>query len=577
MDMLEPGKRISLKRARPNPLFQSWIEELQEEAIQKKSKLENKLSVALTSLSKYPLPLQTGAECAILKGFDKRLCMFLNKKLQIYNTFKGISLSSIDRISKENRISPILDRLDSKTNSYSTEECDVEIIDVAPKSSSQVSSSPQKSESPTKTKTYCDTIYKPPYGSGGYAILLALLKQSNNEKKELDKETLIEHAEKYCSTSFTIKKANTFYTAWSSMGKLITKGLVKRSKSGNKTIYSLTAEGCSIARDLSKNVPKTSIAEDIIYVNTSPKNTIHNEINNSKDHLVEEASTNSQTSSVQYSQIVCIELAANSFDIILLIDKQETSGLNNKNDPTVAQFKKYTNICHEYRSLKVGDYTWIAKHQTTEEELVLPFIVERKRLDDLAASIKDGRFHEQKFRLRRCGIENVIYLIENYGGKKNVGLPVQSLMQALANTRVNDVFKVHITKSLIHTARFLAIMTKRLAFRFQNKNLKGWNAAPEGTTLMTFDYFNKSTVKNKPLTVTETFIKILLQLKGVSVEKALAITSKYTTPHSLISAYKICSQKEGEFLLANLKHGELSRNVGPTVSKTIYQLFSRTI
>ncbi|KPJ14381.1 RNA polymerase-associated protein CTR9-like [Papilio machaon] len=498
MDILEPGKRISLKRARPNPLFQSWLEELQEEAIQKKSKLENKLTVALTSLSKYPLPLQSGAECAILQ-----------------------------------------------------EEYDVEIIDVAPKSSSQVRASPQNSESPSKTN--CNTIYKPSYGSGGYAILLALLEQSNDEKKQLNKETLIEHAEKYCKTSFTIKKPNTFYTAWSCMGKLITKGLVKRNKSGNKTTYSLTDEGCSIARDLSKNAPKTSIAEDIIDVNTRPKTTMQNETDNSKDLPIDVVSANSESSSVQNSQIVCIELAANTFDIILLIDKQETSGLNNKNDPTVAQFKKYPNICHEYRTLKVGDYTWIAKHRNTDQELVLPFIVERKRLDDLAASIKDGRFHEQKFRLRRCGIENVIYLIENYGGKKNVGLPVQSLMQALANTRVNDGFKIHITKSLIHTARFLAIMTKRLAFRFQSKNLKGWNAAPEGTTLMTFDYFNKSTVKNKPLTVTETFIKILLQLKGVSVEKALAITSKYTTPHSLISAYKVCSQKEGEFLLANLK------------------------
>ncbi|XP_045535916.1 crossover junction endonuclease MUS81 [Papilio machaon] len=575
MDILEPGKRISLKRARPNPLFQIWLEELQEEAIQKKSKLENKLTVALTSLSKYPLPLQSGAECAILKGFDKRLCMFLDKKLQKYNSFKGISLCSIDRISKENGIDLISERLDIiNAESYGTEEYDVEIIDVAPKSSSQVRASPQNSESPSKTN--CNTIYKPSYGSGGYAILLVLLEQSNDEKKQLNKETLIEHAEKYCKTSFTIKKPNTFYTAWSCMGKLITKGLVKRSKSGNKTTYSLTDEGCIIARDLSKNSPKTSIAEDIIHVNTRPKNTIQNETDNSKDLPIEVASANSESSSVQNSQIVCIELAANTFDIILLIDKQETSGLNNKNDPTVAQFKKYPNICHEYRTLKVGDYTWIAKHRNTEQELVLPFIVERKRLDDLAASIKDGRFHEQKFRLRRCGIENVIYLIENYGGKKNVGLPVQSLMQALANTRVNDGFKIHITKSLIHTARFLAIMTKRLAFRFQSKNLKGWNAAPEGTTLMTFYYFNKSTVKNKPLTVTETFIKILLQLKGVSVEKALAITSKYTTPHSLISAYKVCSQKEGEFLLANLKHGELNRNVGPTVSKTIYQLFSRT-
>jgi crossover junction endonuclease MUS81 len=43
---------------------------------------------------------------------------------------------------------------------------------------------------------------------------------------------------------------------------------------------------------------------------------------------------------------------------------------------------------------------------------VLDFIVERKTSDDLAASIRDGRYDEQKYRLKNCGINNVIYLIE---------------------------------------------------------------------------------------------------------------------------------------------------------------------
>lgn len=102
----------------------------------------------------------------------------------------------------------------------------------------------------------------------------------------------------------------------------------------------------------------------------------------------------------------------------------------------------------------------------------------------------------------------------------------------------------------------------------------GRNQEPINNELMTFSFFNKSSCKNKALTVTETFIKLLLQLKGVSVEKALAITNVYKTPRSLMVAYSKCSQKEGEILLANLKHGDKCRNVGPTISKSIYQLFS---
>ncbi len=49
-------------------------------------------------------------------------------------------------------------------------------------------------------------------------------------------------------------------------------------------------------------------------------------------------------------------------------------------------------------------------------DYVLDFIVERKTADDLAASIMDGRYEEQKFRLKNCGINNVIYLVEGSPG-----------------------------------------------------------------------------------------------------------------------------------------------------------------
>lgn len=50
----------------------------------------------------------------------------------------------------------------------------------------------------------------------------------------------------------------------------------------------------------------------------------------------------------------------------------------------------------EVRHLKLGDFMWIARCRNTRKEVVLPHIVERKRIDDLAQSIKDNRYHEQK-------------------------------------------------------------------------------------------------------------------------------------------------------------------------------------
>lgn len=59
---------------------------------------------------------------------------------------------------------------------------------------------------------------------------------------------------------------------------------------------------------------------------------------------------------------------------------------------------KIQNVNFEVRHLNVGDFLWICR-DANKKELVLPYIVERKRMDDCAKSITDGRFHEQKVRL----------------------------------------------------------------------------------------------------------------------------------------------------------------------------------
>lgn len=66
-----------------------------------------------------------------------------------------------------------------------------------------------------------------------------------------------------------------------------------------------------------------------------------------------------------------------------------------QHDATLAELTQL-GVSFEVRHLNVGDFAWIAKCRKTGDELVVPYIVERKRMDDLSASITDGRFHEQK-------------------------------------------------------------------------------------------------------------------------------------------------------------------------------------
>ena len=55
-------------------------------------------------------------------------------------------------------------------------------------------------------------------------------------------------------------------------------------------------------------------------------------------------------------------------------------------------------------ALTVGDFVF------TYNGKVLDFVIERKKADDLASSIIDGRYKDQKYRLRNCGASNIIYL-----------------------------------------------------------------------------------------------------------------------------------------------------------------------
>lgn len=49
----------------------------------------------------------------------------------------------------------------------------------------------------------------------------------------------------------------------------------------------------------------------------------------------------------------------------------------------------------------------------------MDYVIERKNADDLASSICDGRYKEQKYRLKSCGAENVYYLYEGHLSKNS--------------------------------------------------------------------------------------------------------------------------------------------------------------
>lgn len=73
-------------------------------------------------------------------------------------------------------------------------------------------------------------------------------------------------------------------------------------------------------------------------------------------------------------------------------------------------------------NLTLGDYLWVQDSTEEADKRVFDLIIERKTIEDLSMSISDGRYKEQKNRLRSCGVGNVVYLIEGgaYGQGKSL-------------------------------------------------------------------------------------------------------------------------------------------------------------
>ncbi|EDV20252.1 uncharacterized protein TRIADDRAFT_61244 [Trichoplax adhaerens] len=175
-------------------------------------------------------------------------------------------------------------------------------------------------------------------------------------------------------------------------------------------------------------------------------------------------------------------------------------------------FKLQPDFIYDKRKLHLGDFLWVAKDKNSDRELVIDCIVERKSMDDLGSSIKDGRYHEQK---------------------------------------VVDDFAVWVTQSWKETAEFIAALTKSLQHMYRGKTLycaaDQCDVAYADDYLPTFEMFNKRFVKNKKMTVKEAFVKLLLPISGASPDKAFAIVNVYPT---------------------------VNQNIGHALSKSIYLFFN---
>ena len=165
-------------------------------------------------------------------------------------------------------------------------------------------------------------------------------------------------------------------------------------------------------------------------------------------------------------------------------------------------------------------------------------IIERKSLADLAASIRDGRYKEQSFRLNQCDLHNhqIYYLIEGdlryYKAFK--GLPdKKALLSAMTSISYFKGFSLFRTLSLEETAEWILNFALKLAKEGPTA-LPFYNVANTNTT----EYAEVVSKRIKKDNITpENIGEIMLaQIPNVSSASAAAIMQKFNTMAVLLSA-----------------------------------------
>ncbi|XP_032138692.1 crossover junction endonuclease MUS81 isoform X5 [Sapajus apella] len=519
--------RLGRKRplpACPNPLFVRWLTEWRDEATCSGRRTRFVFQKALRSLRRYPLPLRSGKEAKILQHFGDGLCRMLDERLQRHRTSGGQRLPPPDDHAPG---SP------SGQNSPAPQGRPAEVQD---------SSMPV----PAQPKVGGSGSYWPARYSGARVILLLLYQEhlNPNGHQFLTKEELLQR----CAQK-TSRVAPGSARPWPALRSLLHRNLVLRTHQPAR--YSLTPEGLELAQKLAE-----SEGLSLLNVGIRPEEPPGEE-------TAVPGSASAELASEAGVQQPPLELRPGEYRILLCVDIGETRGAGHR--PELLRELQRLHVTHTVRKLHVGDFVWVAQETNPRDpaaspgELVLDHIVERKRLDDLCSSIIDGRFREQKFRLKRCGLERRVYLVEEHGSVHNLSLPESTLLQAVTNTQVIDGFFVKRTADIKESAAYLALLTQGLRRLYQ------------GPAQITPD---PALPQTQAQSVREVFARQLMQVRGVSGEKAAALVDRYSTPASLLAAYDACATpREQETLLSTIKCGRLQRNLGPALSRTLSQLY----
>lgn len=249
--------------------------------------------------------------------------------------------------------------------------------------------------------------------------------------------------------------------------------------------------------------------------------------------------------------------------MIIKIDYRENNLIKIINDLIKNKYQTLSDITIINENLPIGDITITDKNN---KEYV---IFERKTLNDLSSSIKDGRYNEQSFRLNNCNIHNhnIIYLIEGdndiYNLTKNSKYtPIKTLLSSIISIMYYKGFSLYKSKNLTETADFIICFADKIKREIENKepyyknnflsntenqSIENINIIEDNLTTSVSNNIDNENNKNDKeyinvikrnkkdnITIDNIGEIMLLQIPNVSSQTAIAIMKRFTTIKNLI-------------------------------------------
>ena len=236
--------------------------------------------------------------------------------------------------------------------------------------------------------------------------------------------------------------------------------------------------------------------------------------------------------------------------------------IDNRERKIIELLDESSNLSYCKENLDVGDIQFINKD--TNNMLLL---IERKTLNDLSTSIKDGRYKEQKNRILNSIPSYVrkLYIFEG-NNINNFELDPKTLNSVIINTMVRDNIHVYVAQTIQDTIKFIEHVSTNLPKFIDNMN---GDAVKDGCEMQS----GINQIKKKNSNYETCFHNMLCGIPSVSSKISTIFVEEFHNINAFFCYLKeeLGNDKQNIIdFIANKKYGKNNRKIGNKVGLKMY-------